>query len=66
VVTVGNNFISTTSLKKQRERKTLKFKSPDARPAGRGVAVQDRYYLPLTTGESGNAGLGSSWAQVPL
>ena len=29
----------------------LKFPSKDARPAGRGVAVQDRYYLPLTTGE---------------
>lgn len=30
---------------------TVKYGSKDARPAGRGVAVQERYYLPLTTGE---------------
>lgn len=29
----------------------VKYGSKEARPAGRGVAVQDRYYLPLTTGE---------------
>ncbi len=32
-------------------RRVLKFPSEDARPAGRGIAVQGRYYLPLTSGE---------------
>lgn len=31
--------------------RVLQFPSKDARPAGRGVAVQNRYYLPLTSGE---------------
>ncbi|MDB5391939.1 MAG: hypothetical protein JWM11_7585, partial [Planctomycetaceae bacterium] len=30
---------------------SVKYGSKEARPAGRGVAVQERYYLPLTTGE---------------
>jgi outer membrane protein assembly factor BamB len=30
---------------------TVKYGAKEARPAGRGVAVQERYYLPLTTGE---------------
>lgn len=51
VVTVGPNYIAATNLKQGQPRRVLKFRSPDARPAGRGVAVQDRYYLPLTTGE---------------
>lgn len=51
VVTVGTDFIAATNLKKESQRKVLRFKSADARPAGRGVAVQDRYYLPLSNGE---------------
>lgn len=51
VVTVGPDYIAATSLKDEQPRKVLKFRSAEARPAGRGVAVQDRYYLPLTTGE---------------
>lgn len=51
VVTVGSEYIAATNLKHQQTRKVLKFPSPEARPAGRGIAVQDRYYLPLTTGE---------------
>lgn len=51
VVTVLPNGISIHSLTHGGQQKSLKFSSPDARPAGRGVAVHDRYYVPLTTGE---------------
>ncbi len=51
VVLVSENSISSHNIKQPRSGRRLKFKSADARPAGRGVAVQDRYYLPLTTGE---------------
>ncbi len=50
-VIVYDQSIRSINIKKPSQRRTLNFKSADARPAGRGVAVQDRYYLPLTSGE---------------
>ena len=51
IVLVGADNISSHNIKHPKRGRTLKFKTADARPAGRGVAVQDRYYLPLTSGE---------------
>ncbi|MDB5335211.1 MAG: hypothetical protein JWN70_830 [Planctomycetaceae bacterium] len=50
-VVVYDQSIRSINIKQPNQRRTLKFKTEDARPAGRGVAVQDRYYLPLTSGE---------------
>lgn len=50
-VIVSESSIRWMNILHPDQRHTLKFKSTDAHPAGRGVAVRDHYYLPLTNGE---------------
>jgi outer membrane protein assembly factor BamB len=51
-VLVGSTSIRALDIEnKGRTLWTIKYGAKEVRPAGRGVAVQERYYLPLTSGE---------------
>lgn len=51
-VVVGSRSIMAIDIEnKGRQLWSVKYGAKDARPAGRGIAVENKYFLPLTSGE---------------